>query len=261
MSTRVLIVDTDPEVCALLGARLTHDFGCSIVMAASGLEALDLLARRTFGVVLLDLLIAGVDGMEVLRAIRADERLATLPVGVMSTVRDESLVREAVELGVGAYLTKPLNPADLNARLQRFLLRAGVLPVAPPRDWSGLKPGGRVLVLDGNPDFLELVRETLSPRYVVEVSSNGPAGFLTCLDRRPDLVLMGENLGVLPGQVFVDTLRSLPQLARIPVVGIVTSGRTDMTGRVDATITRTSQRDLLRDQIGRAVASHAVGNR
>lgn len=192
-------------------------------------------------------------GMDVLRAVRSDERLVTLPVGVLSSMCDEASVREAVDLGVVAYLTTPLVQHDLGERLQRLVAKAGARR-SPPRDWTTLGPGCRVLVLDGNPDFLALTRKTLEPRYKVEVSTNGPAGFLACLERPPDLVLMGENLGVLPGQVFVDTLRSLPALARVPVVGMVTPGRREMTGRVDATITRTIQPDELRRHIERAVA-------
>jgi len=250
---RALIVDDEPAVCATLRGILTGDLGCTAVEASSGLEALAVLSRDSFDFVLLELVMPGMDGMEVLRAIRADERLASLPVGVMSAARDEARVREAIDLGVGTYLTKPLDEGSLRDRLQRFIARSTVAPASTRRAWSGLAPGGRVLVLDGNPDFLELVRATLAPRYVVEVSSNGPAGFLKCLERRPDLVLMGENVGVLPGQVFVDTLRSLPQLADVPVVGMVTPGRSEMTGRVDATIIRTLQPDRLRQQVAQAV--------
>lgn len=254
---RALIVDDEPATCALLRGILVRDFGCTVVDASSGIEALSVLARDAFDLVLLDLLMPGMDGMDVLRAIRADERLVHLPVGVMSTARDESCVRDAMALGIGAYLIKPLTHRDLGERLERLIGRSGRRPEPPARDWSGLVPGGRVLVLDGNPDFLALVRSTLEPRYQVEVSTNGPAGFLTCLERPPDLVLMGENLGVLPAQVFVDTLRSLPQLAQVPVVGMVTPGRPEMTGRVDATITRTIERDRLRRQIERALVGDA----
>jgi two-component system chemotaxis response regulator CheY len=254
---RALIVDDQPDVCATLRGILTRDFGCTTVEASSGLEALGLLARESFDFVLLDLLLPGMDGMEVLRAIRAEERLAGLPVGVMSTACEEERVREAIDLGVGAFLTKPLDVAGLGERLQRLITGSTTAPALRRREWTGLPAGGRILVLDGNPDFLELVRSTLEPRYVVDVSAHGPAGFLKCLECRPDLVLMGENLGVLPGQVFVDTLRSLPQLAEVPVVGMVTPGRTEMTGRVDATITRTLQPDHLRRQVARTVAGES----
>lgn len=250
---RALIVDDQADVRAVLRGILTRDFGCTIVEASSGLEALGLLSRESFDLVVLDLLLPGMDGMEVLRAIRADQRLANLPVGVMSTDSEEARVREAIELGVGAYLTKPLDPSRLAERLQRVVAPGTTRAASRRRDWSGLAPGGRVLVLDGNPDFLELVRSTLQPRYIVDVSANGPAGFVKCLDSRPDLVLMGENVGVLPGQVFIDTLRSLPELAQVPVVGMVTPGRTEMTGRVDATITRTLDPEHLRRQVARTL--------
>lgn len=252
---RALIVDDEAGVCVLLRGLLTRDFGCAATEASSGLEALDLLSRGSFDFMLLDLVLPGVDGIDVLRAVRANPQLAAMPVGVMSTVRDEARVREAIGLGIGSYLTKPLDRSEIGGRLARFIATAGLLRATARRSCAGLRPGAHILVVDGNRDFLQRARMALTPPYAVTLAHSGPDGFLRCLERAPDIVLVGENLGVLPTQVFVDMLRSLPRLATTPVVAIVKPGDTAMAAGVDATLTRTLDSEMLRRQF-----VHVVGH-
>ncbi|BCS33095.1 hypothetical protein TBR22_A23210 [Luteitalea sp. TBR-22] len=120
---RALIVDDEPAVRLLLSRILARDFDCQAANASNGVEALDLLARGGYDFMLLDLLMPVMNGFETLHAIRHDDTLRDLPVMVMSTVREEARVREAIGLGVGTYVTKPLRPGEVTERLTRFLSR------------------------------------------------------------------------------------------------------------------------------------------
>ena len=122
---RALIVDDEPTVCLLLSRILARDFDCQADQAPNGREALVLLARERYDFVLLDLLMPVMSGYETLQAIRRSPTLQHLPVMVMSTVREEARVREAIELGIASYMAKPLRPADVSARLTRIVSRLG----------------------------------------------------------------------------------------------------------------------------------------
>ncbi len=91
--------------------------GCDVVVAHDGLEALDCLYRRgSFrtgaagrpAFVLLDLQLPNVDGLEVLRQIRADRRLKNLPVVIFTSSREPDVINRSYELGANAYVIKPL---------------------------------------------------------------------------------------------------------------------------------------------------------
>jgi class 3 adenylate cyclase len=119
-SGRILVVD-DNRVNRLLLGRSLEGQGHSVEFAEHGGEALELLERRQFDLMLLDVEMPEVDGYQVLAGIKDDPHLRDLPV-IMTTALDEldSVVR-CIEMGAEDYLTKPVNPVLLKARVQSSL--------------------------------------------------------------------------------------------------------------------------------------------
>jgi DNA-binding response OmpR family regulator len=121
-----LLIDDDSR----LGALVTEYLGrneIDVTVAGDGERGLAALRKRRFDVVLLDLMLPGVDGLEVCRRIRAAPEWADVPV-VMLTARGEDVDRiVGLELGADDYLPKPFNPRELLARIRAVLRRS-----APP---------------------------------------------------------------------------------------------------------------------------------
>jgi sigma-B regulation protein RsbU (phosphoserine phosphatase) len=113
----VLVVD-DTEVNRDLAARLLRRAGFTVDTAADGARALERIANQSYDAVLLDVMMPGIDGLEVLRTLRTTHLPTDLPV-VMATARDSSDdVVEALELGANDYVPKPLDLPVLLARLR-----------------------------------------------------------------------------------------------------------------------------------------------
>ena len=140
---RTLIVDDQPNVRLLLSRILRKKVGCTVSEATNGLEALDLLGRQHFDLVVLDVLMPLMDGLETLEAIRRTPSLRHLPVIVLSAVRDESKVRQLVRHGISAYLAKPLRPLDVAERIEAILARIATQSGSPSRGLSGVPRGSR----------------------------------------------------------------------------------------------------------------------
>jgi sigma-B regulation protein RsbU (phosphoserine phosphatase) len=119
---RLLIVDDNPENCAVLKRRLERD-GHSCGVVYDGIAALELLATESFDLVLLDIMMPGMDGREVLRRIKADQTLKHLPVIMISALDQIESVVECIERGAEDYLPKPFNPVLLRARIGSSLER------------------------------------------------------------------------------------------------------------------------------------------
>lgn len=120
---RILLVE-DGAVNRLLLERLVREQGHSVVLAEDGLKALECLdgtGEPPFDVVLLDLIMPGLDGYEVLGRMKADARLAHLPVIIISAVEELDSVVRCIELGALDYLPKPVDPSILRARLNAGL--------------------------------------------------------------------------------------------------------------------------------------------
>ena len=116
----VLIADDNRVNRLLLGRGLEHD-GHTVVFAQHGGEALDLLRRRRFDLMLLDVLMPELDGYGVLEELQRDPHLRDIPVIVTSSLDELESVVRCLEMGAEDYLTKPVNPVLLNARINASL--------------------------------------------------------------------------------------------------------------------------------------------
>jgi len=126
MSDRIVIVEDEPELAALV-ADYARAAGYTADVFGDGAAALDALRRDPPGLVVLDLMLPGLDGLALCRALRADANplLAGLPV-VMVTARVEEIDRLlGLEAGADDYLCKPFSPRELVARIKAILRRAG----------------------------------------------------------------------------------------------------------------------------------------
>jgi DNA-binding response OmpR family regulator len=116
----VLVVDDEPRIVQLARDYLEHA-GFAVLAAADGRAALQIARSRHPDLVVLDLGLPGLDGLDVTRALRAD---GNLPI-VMLTARDDELDKIlGLELGADDYLTKPFSPRELVARVRAVLRRA-----------------------------------------------------------------------------------------------------------------------------------------
>ncbi len=115
-NARALIVDDDPANRDLLDRRLRR-YGATVTTAEDGLRALGLLRKDPFDLVLLDMLLPGLDGYQVLTKLKADEKLREIPVIMISGLDQENGIARCLEAGAEDYLTKPFNSVFLKARI------------------------------------------------------------------------------------------------------------------------------------------------
>ena len=116
----ILIADDNRVNRLLLGRGLEHE-GHTVVFAEHGREALELLRKQRFDLMLLDVLMPELDGYEVLAELNADPHLRDLPVIVTSALDELDSVVRSLEMGAEDYLTKPVSPVLLNARINATL--------------------------------------------------------------------------------------------------------------------------------------------
>lgn len=117
----ILVVDDDPG-CRKLTSRVLKINGYGTTAAGNGLEALEVLRRETVDMILLDLMMPEMDGLEFIAAMRADLRWAQVPVLVLSGVADLELAKKVRQCGVQGYLVKSQYSIDeLLGQVHRLL--------------------------------------------------------------------------------------------------------------------------------------------
>ena len=133
---RILIVDDAPRNRALLDVIVASD-GHRTVHAGSGAEALAIAATDPPDLVLLDLMMPGIDGFQVLRQLRADARCRAIPVMVVSALDDVAARERILSAGADAFVGKPLDRGELLLRVNRLLARAPAVGADPLPDLGG----------------------------------------------------------------------------------------------------------------------------
>ena len=177
----ILIIDDDNELFSLLGDYL-QDEGFSCVHAPDAEAGLRESGTNHFDLIVLDVMLPGMNGFEVLRRLRAGENASAVPV-LMLTARGEEIDRiVGLEMGADDYLGKPFNPRELVARLRAVLRRAG----------------------SGRP-------ETRTVQQVEDISINHAAHSVTAQGRQHDLTgaeirllrHLVQNIGEIVGRDFL----------------------------------------------------------
>jgi DNA-binding response OmpR family regulator len=116
----VLVADDDDDILLLVTTRLRRD-GFDVISASSGDQALALARERKPALAVLDIGMPGLDGLEVLEQIRADEELRGMLVLLLTAKAQESDVRRGYESGADAYVRKPFSPSELSKRVRELL--------------------------------------------------------------------------------------------------------------------------------------------
>jgi DNA-binding response OmpR family regulator len=155
-AARILLVDDEQSIQTLLSYPLRKD-GYEVVRASDGREALDRFAEQSFDLVVLDLMLPLVDGLEVCRRLRAG---SSVPI-IMLTAKSEEIDKVVgLELGADDYITKPFSMREFRSRVKAALRRAEMVPLAGDGNGAGDEPplevgdvridfAKRIVTLDG----------------------------------------------------------------------------------------------------------------
>ncbi|MET0851640.1 MAG: response regulator transcription factor [Candidatus Rokuibacteriota bacterium] len=171
MASRVLIVEDEPDIRDLLAFHLGRE-GYQVWTAASGADGFRMAVRERPDLVLLDLMLPELDGLEVCRRLRRDPATATTPVIMLTAKGDEIDRVVGLEIGADDYVAKPFSPKELLARVRAVLRRTR--PAAPKAEPLSagtitLDPGTYAVTVGGAPVTLtpkefDLLRALLDAR-------------------------------------------------------------------------------------------------
>jgi two-component system, chemotaxis family, chemotaxis protein CheY len=117
----ILVVDDSKVMREMMVACLRAQPGLEFAHAASGLEAIEKLSLKKFDLMLLDLNMPDIGGIEVVEFVRSQDRLRDLPVVVITTRGDEASRTRALEAGASRFMTKPFTPENLLGEVRTLL--------------------------------------------------------------------------------------------------------------------------------------------
>ncbi len=121
MGSNVLVVEDSPAMRTLIASTVEEIDGVSASEAESGFEALKALPRGDFALIITDINMPDINGLELIRFIRDNERYRETPLIIISTESSQRDRERGLALGANAYLVKPFEPAELKETVERYL--------------------------------------------------------------------------------------------------------------------------------------------
>jgi two-component system, cell cycle response regulator len=235
MTARVLVVDDILANVRLLEAKLAAEY-FEVITAMNGVDALEAVQRTKPDIVLLDVMMPGIDGIEVCKRIKANPLTQHIPV-VMVTALDQPEDRvRGLEAGADDFLTKPVNDVSLFCRV-KSLVRLKMLTdelrtravgadsiglVSPARHETDSRPGN-VLVIDNRAAVAERIRSALAGRHAVTIVNDPQQGVATTTGtaERFELVIINLDMDGFDALRLCSQLKSLEQTRQTPILIIV----------------------------------------
>lgn len=217
----LVVVDDEEDILELLRFHLTRE-GFTVTTAASGEDALKAIARKAPDLLLLDLMLPGLNGLDVCRALKKDAKTASIPIIMVTAKGEESDIVAGLELGADDYIAKPFSIKVLITRVRTTLRRQR----EPPADKNAIirihdieiNPGRHEILIKGKP-----VEMTFSELRILHLLASRPGWVMTreqivdavrgedyaVTDRAVDVQIVGIRRKLGTRADYIETVRGV----------------------------------------------------
>lgn len=219
---QILIIEDDADIRELVKYNLARE-GYRVSEVAGGKEGLDAARSGHFDLILLDLMLPGMNGLEICKALKGDSDTANISIIMVTAKGEESEIVVGLELGADDYVVKPFSPKVLTARIKAVLRRKDISPeveIAPVIMFGGLEihRGKHEVRIDGRPEdlthtefqillFLISKPGWVFTRYQIVDAVKGTDYPVT--DRSVDVQIVGLRKKLGPYGKYIETIRAV----------------------------------------------------
>jgi diguanylate cyclase (GGDEF)-like protein len=235
----ILVVEDDPSTSELLTLYLAQEGGYRVAHAYNGDTAINRIKELKPFAVLLDVMLSGKDGWEILQEMKSDPEIKDIPVIISSVIDNREL---GFTLGASDYLVKPVDRITLLKKLEdlSFATKKGRRPV-------------NILCIDDHEEVLELLTSILEPSgYNVITANSGRQGIEKAIAYRPDLIILDLMMPEVDGFEVAQILKNNPSTMDIPILiltakDLTVDDRLRLAGKIENCIQKShfTKEDLL----------------
>lgn len=221
--TILLVDDSEPAILEI--KDILRESGYKLLYANNGKEALRIIAKTMPDGIILDLLMPGIDGFEVLRIIREEERTAHIPVLILTAkhiTKEELLflkqnhIHQLIQKG-------SVNSNELISAIDNMVFPEIIASNNSPEELHPINVKPLVLVVEDNPDNMTTVKAILAGNYTVIEASDGIEAVEMARKHKPDFILMDIDLPKMDGIAAFKIIRQDAALQHIPVIALTAS--------------------------------------
>jgi two-component system, cell cycle response regulator len=233
MSARILVVDDILPNVKLLEAKLSSEY-YDVLTASNGEEALKMVAEESPDIVLLDVMMPGMDGIEVCRRIKQNPNTAHIPVVMVTALTDAQDRVRGLESGADDFLSKPVNDIALFSRVRSLVRLKMTIDEWRARNATATQLGvvdkpvnvmdepadqASILVIEDRGFEVDKINQSLTrDAHTIMFASDGAEGMQVASSREFDLIIVSLNLTSTDGLRLASHLKSSERTRNVPIV-------------------------------------------
>lgn len=227
--SRILFVEDDPFISEIYTKKFESS-GFEVTPALTGRDALKKAREGKFDLVMLDMVIPELSGMEVLRELRTNKEYdPSIKVVIFSNLSGPQERQEATNAGANGFISKTdFTPSQVVSEVQRYLdqfasqeknaERNQVASIVPPSDKNEGSNSKRILLIEDEPVFVEMFSKALlDAGYSVTTERDGQKGFNRIQNETFDLIITDHLLPSVSGREIIEKLRSDERFVALPI--------------------------------------------
>ena len=271
---KIMMIDDDPVILKIGRQVLKDEY--EVYPLPSAEKLFEALENVIPDLILLDIIMPDVGGVETIKRLKADERYADIPIIFVSSIGDDKSVFEHLKMGAYSNLTKPFSAEEILSRVENCL--NDYFPGKPKKSAKGVEDiqkelnnikkikeqgnagDGRkvILAVDDEPDMLRMVYLLLRETYKVHTLSEPEKLETLLLDITPDLFLLDYKMPVLSGTELIPIIRKFPEHQHTPILFLTSEKSTAFVeeasrlGACDFMI-KPMKMDILREKIDKHI--------
>lgn len=230
--TAVVVDDVD-NMRTTMSALLLEAGLKKVYQAADGVDALSIIQKHQIDLVVSELQIARLDGIELLRKVRSDPKISNTPFIMTSATIEENDVVRAIKHGVSEYVVKPFSAKILIERTKRAIAHpikstASLFKRGEKSAKGTVKENLRILVVDDEATNIQIISELLKNDYRIKAATNGELALKICASAQPpDLVLLDVMMPQMDGIEVCKRLKSNARTQHIAVIFLTALDQTE----------------------------------
>ncbi|MGE0021893.1 MAG: response regulator [Draconibacterium sp.] len=221
--TILLIEDSEPAVIQIKDAL--DENGFNVIVASDGIRALEMINEQKPDGIILDLMMPGIDGFEVLKKLRSSTENGHTPVLILTA---KQVTKEELSFLKGNHISQLIQKGDVNLNeligaVTQMVQKEPEHPEKPERKTKNIQGKPTVLIVEDNVDNMLTARVLLQDDYLVFEATDGKQGVEMAKKHVPDLILMDISLPVLDGISAFKQIRNYITTSNIPVIALTAS--------------------------------------
>lgn len=205
----ILVVDDDRNMNDLVSRVLKGKLKCRVTSVYNGIDAFVHLHKEVFDLIILDISMPLVHGIEILEILKSDQKFSHIPVAMMTANREKEIIAKLISLGIIDFIAKPISLDIVYSKLREILEKLDKLEKPEEKvDTTIVFDENKFLVADVRKDLVEMFNGSVGGMETLTTDS-GLEALKYFIKERPGTVYLGKNLPIVNEKLLIKTFRSL----------------------------------------------------